>query len=234
MRRHTIMLCTLALVGFAGTALAQALPTLTAGAPATNAEIAAEPSMTLTLAAPTEVVFDAISTDGDAQLRITHDGSFVAEDGDSGEGTNARLAQFLAAGTYQVTVYDYQYRAIAATVTAATAPAMVAAATIAPGAPATTIVTPEGDWQRAATSEVSLTIATPGNYTLTADTTDEHCSPEILTVLNNQVEGWAISSSGSGHPATAVRALQAGTYSLRIRNWSGHACSMTVTATPAP
>jgi hypothetical protein len=234
MRRFGIPLCALALLALGGTALAQALPTLTAGAPPSAGNIVADPALTLTITEPTEVIFDAVATGVDAQLRLTRDGSYVAEDSDSGEGTNARLAQFLAPGTYSLIVYEYQYRAMTATVTAVVAPAMTAAATIATGAPPATIVTPEGDWARAATSEVALTVATPGNYTLTAATTDTACSPEIVVVHDHAVDGWAITAPGSGQPATAVRALQAGSYALRIRNWYGHACAMTVTAAPAP
>ncbi len=233
MRRHTLVLSTLALLGLAGTALAQTLPALTIDAPATTVEIPAEPTLTLTLAAPTEVLFDAISTDGDAQLRVLHDGSFVAEDGDSGDGTNARLSAFLAAGTYQVVAYDYQYRATTVNLSAVTAPPIASAATLAPGAPATAIATPAGDWGRAASTEVALHVATAGSYTLTADTSDSTCSPEITVISGNQVQGWVISASSTGHAASDARALTAGDYTLRIRNWNGRACAMTVTVTPA-
>lgn len=235
MRRHWMPLMAIALIGLAGTALAQTLPTLTAGAPASTGQVVADPSMTLTIAAPQEVIIDAVATDGtDAQLRLMHDGAYVADDSDSGEGTNARLAQFLAPGTYQVIVYEYQYRAMTATVQATAAPAFTPVATIAPGAPATAISTPEGDWSRAASVEVAVTVATPGNYAITATPGDAQCSPEITVIHEMAVEGYTISGTGSGTAATATRALTAGSYTLRIRNWWGHTCNMTLTVAAAP
>lgn len=52
-------------------------------------------------------------------------------------------------------------------------------------------------------------------------------------IRNMEVEGYTISNSGSGTPATAERALVAGNYTLRIRNWWGHSCPMTVSVAPA-
>jgi hypothetical protein len=228
-------LIAIALIGLGGTALAQTYPALTAGAPAVTGQVPADPSLTLTIDTAQEVIIDAVSTnDTDAQIRLMHDGSYVADDSDSGEGTNARLAQFLAPGTYQVVVWEYQYRAMAANVTAVTAPAFVPVATIAPGAPATAISTPEGDWQRAASVEVALAVAAPGNYTITATPGDAQCSPEIMVIHDMAVDGYTISGTGSGTPATAVRPLVAGGYTLRIRNWWGHTCNMTLTVAPAP
>ncbi|MFO0686057.1 MAG: hypothetical protein U0234_28610 [Sandaracinus sp.] len=234
MKKIGTMLVAMALVGLAGTALAQALPALTAGAPASAGQIAADPSLTLTIDTPQEVIIDAIAQGGmDAQLRLMHDGSYVADDSDSGDGTNARLAAFLAPGTYQIITYEYQYRPMTATVQVTQAPAFTPVATIAPGAAPAAISTPEGDWSRASSVEVALNVASPGNYTITAATSDEHCSPEIQVIRNMEVEGYTISNSGSGTPATAERALVAGNYTLRIRNWWGHSCPMTVSVAPA-
>ena len=236
MRRTWMPLLALALIGLAGTALAQTYPALTAGAPAVSGTITADPSLTLTITTPQEVIIDAIASDPtrDAQIRLMHDGSYVADDSDSGEGTNARLAQFLAPGTYQVIVWEYQYRSMTSTVQATVAPAFTPVATIATGAPPTAISTPEGDWSRAASVEVALTVATPGNFAITATPGDAQCSPEITVIHDMAVEGYTISGSGSGTPATATRALTAGNYTLRIRNWWGHVCNMTVTVAPAP
>ncbi len=235
MRRFGAPLIALAMIGLGGTALAQALPTLTAGAPASTGQVVADPSLPLTIAAPQDVLIDAMATDGtDAQLRLMHDGSDVADDSDSGEGTNARLAQFLAPGTYQIIVYEYQYRAMAANVQVTAAPAFTPVATIAPGAPPASISTPEGDWSRAASVEVAVNVAAPGNYAITATPGDAQCSPEIQVIHDMAVDGYMISAPSSGSPATASRALVAGTYTLRIRNWWNHSCAMTVTVAPAP
>ncbi len=234
MRRTFSPLLALALTGLAGTALAQTLPALTVGAPPATGAVAADPSLTLTVDAAQEIIVDAIATDGgDAQIRLMRDGSYVADDSDSGDGTNARLAWFVAPGTYQIVVWEYQYRAMAANVQVTAAPAFTPVATIAPGAPPAAISTPEGDWSRAASVEVALSVATPGNYAITAIPGDAQCSPEISVIHDMAVEGYAISGTGSGTPATAERALVAGSYTLRIRNWWGHACPMTLTVAPA-
>jgi hypothetical protein len=230
MRRTLTWLSIAALLGVGGTALAQALPALTAGAPPSDGTIAPDPALTLHVAEPSEIIIDAVATGVDAQLRLMHDGSFVAEDSDSGDGVNARLDQFLAPGDYQVIVYEYQYRAMSASVSAAVAPPMTPVATITPGATAAAIQTPEGDWARAASVEVGLDVATAGDYRLTAASTDAQCSPEITVIQNHAVQGFTITSS-SGQPASDTRTLGAGHYTLRIRNWWNHPCAMSVTVT---
>jgi hypothetical protein len=238
MRRPWTLITALALVGGAATVVAQTAPALTPGAPPVEAAIAAEPNLTLTIAAPTEVIFDATATGADAQLRLEQNGTYIAEDSDSGDGTNARLARFLTPGTYNVIVWEYQYNAMTASVSATTAPAMTPVATIATGAPPTTVVSLEGDYARAASVEVALTVAAAGSFVLTATPTPDpsaviQCSPEITIIQNNAVVGDVISAPSSGQPATATRPLAAGTYTLRMRSWWNHACTMTLTVNPA-
>lgn len=223
MRRSWMLLTVLALSGVAATVWAQTDPVLTPGAPPATATIAAEPRMTLTITEPTEVIIDAVAAGFDSQIRLERGGSYVAEDGDSGDGTNARLVSFLAPGTYDVVVYDYLYRAMTASVTATVATPMTPVATIAPGAPPTTVVSVEGDYARAASVEVALTVAAPGNHLLTLTTADSGCSPEITVIQANAVVGSVIQAPMSGQPATDTRALTAGAYTLRIRNWWNHA-----------
>ena len=79
---------------------------------------------------------------------------------------------------------------------------------------------------------------TPHCLVLTATPTPDpsaviQCSPEITVIQNNAVVGDVISAPSSGQPATATRPLAAGTYTLRMRSWWNHACTMTLTVNPA-
>lgn len=222
------------LLALTGTALAQAVPALTTEAPQT-AHIAAEPSLTLTIDAPQEIVIDAIasSDDRDAELRLMQGETIVADDSDSGEGTHARLAQFVAPGTYQVIVWERQYREMTSSIQVVAAPAMTPVATIAADGTSTAVTTPEGDWARAASVEVTLSVPTDGNYVITGTPSEQDCSPELTLIRQMRIEGAPLVGAGSGAVATATRALSAGTYTLRVRNWWGHARSVALAVAPA-
>ncbi|MBX3272484.1 MAG: hypothetical protein KF729_19655 [Sandaracinaceae bacterium] len=59
---------------------------------------------------------DATSSN-DAQMAIVQAGNVLAEDSDSGEGTNARITRELAPGAYQIRVWEWLHRETQITVT---------------------------------------------------------------------------------------------------------------------
>jgi hypothetical protein len=208
---------------------------ITLGAPAVTVTSVAAPRWTFVVATAGEYQFDATGMPQDAQLSILNsDGWTSASDGDSGPGLDARVAAFLAPGTYTIRVNEYNHAAAAITVAATALTAMTPAATIAPGAPPTTVTTPAGDWDRAASSEVAITIETPGSYRLSAAATDTTlCTPYITLIQNNAV----LTSNSYGGPNNSAQIdqqLTAGTYTLRLRDSSYRACTQTVTVAPTP
>ncbi len=223
----------LVLLALTGTALAQTAGALTMDA-AQSAHIAAQPSVTLTIDRPQEIIVDAIATDDrDAELRLMQGETIVADDSDSGDGTNARIAQFVAPGSYQVIVWERQHREMTSSVQVTAAPPLTPVATMAADGAATTVTTLEGDWARAASVEVTLNVASAGNYVITGTPAEPDCSPELTFIRGMRVDGAPIVGTGSGAAATATRALDAGTYTLRVRNWWGHARHVALAVTPA-
>lgn len=206
--------------------------TLTVGAPAVTVNVAAAPRWTFTVAAPGEFQFDAIGMPQDAQLTILDSNGWVtASDGDSGDGLNSRLATFLAPGTYTVRINEYNHVAATVQVSATTLAPMTPVATIAPGAPPTTVPTPSADWDRPSSAEVAITIAAAATYRISVTSSDTTmCIPRLELFQNNA----SINSNSYGGPdqsAQLDQAMTPGTYTLRVRDVSYRACTHTVTVT---
>ncbi|MFO0712762.1 MAG: hypothetical protein U0353_23115 [Sandaracinus sp.] len=209
--------------------VAQALPALTVGAPPTPTTAPEQPTLTLTLPAPAEVQIDAMGAPMDAQLLLLDDhDSLVEQDADSGDGVDARIVRFLAAGTHRVRVVEWRGRAMSARVQAQVLPPLTPVAQLAPGAPPTVLNTPQGDSARNASAEATLTIAAAGNYRLDATSTGD----AELTIIQNGAIVAQDSDSGDGTNALITRQLAPGTYTLRVRDYGNRASAITVTIAP--
>ncbi|MFO0680736.1 MAG: PPC domain-containing protein [Sandaracinus sp.] len=219
-----------------GTAPATTVPgtpnptTIAVGAPPITVNVTAAPRWTFAVAAPGEFQFDAVGMPADAQLSVLDSNGWTqASDSDSGEGYDARLATFLAPGTYTVRVNEYNHAAATVNVTATQLAPMTPVATIAPGAPATTVTTPAADWDRPASAEVAITIATAGSYRINAAATDSSmCTSRIELIQNNA----SITSNSYGGPNSSAQidqTMSPGTYTLRIRDTIYRACTHSVT-----
>lgn len=214
--------------GAAPTAQAANPTTLAIGAPAVSITAVAAPRWSFTVAAPGEYQFDAVGNPADAQLTILNDmGWAVASDSDSGDGLDARLATFLAPGTYEVRVHEFNHAGATVHVSAQQLTPMTPVATIAPGAPPTTVSTPAGDWDRPASAEVALTIAAPGNYRLNARG-DSSCT-SYMTLIHDNAVVTTNSYGGPDQSAQIDQQLEAGTYTIRLRDTIERACTHTLT-----
>lgn len=218
------------LLGLASVALAQALPSITPGAPAQTVQVPMSPTLSFTIAAASEVQIDAVGAPMDAQLALVQGSSILQQDSDSGDGVDARIVTFLAPGTYGARVSEYQGRAMTARVGVTVLAPMTAAATVTPGAPATVVRTPAGDGARAASVELTLNVATAGTYRIDVVSPDGSVDPE-LTLIQHAAIVASDSDSGEGTNAQLVRALTPGAYTLRVRDWSNRAAALTVTVT---
>lgn len=227
-RRLMAVLCAVLAITFASVAFAQTLPTVAIGAPPTPAPAPAAPSLTLTLAAPAEVQIDAMGAPMDAQLMLYQGTSMITDDADSGEGVDARIVRFLAAGTYEVRVTEWRGRAMSARVATAILPPMTPVATIAPGAPPAIVQAPAGDSPRAASVELTLTITTPGSYRLDATSDGD---AELMIIRDNALVAQD-SDSGEGTNAQLTQTLTPGNYTLRVRDYRNVARAITVTVVP--
>jgi hypothetical protein len=221
--------------GAAPTAAAAAGPnptTIAIGAAPITVQAAAAPRWTFAVAAPGEYQFDAVGMPADAQLSLLDsNGWSVASDSDSGDGLNARLATFLAAGAYTVRVNEYNHAAASVQVSVTQPAPFTAVATIAPGAPPTTVTTPSADWDRPSSAEVTINVASAGRYRISAAATDSTmCTSRIELIQNNA----SINSNSYGGPNSSAQLeqdLTPGTYTLRIRDTIYRACTHSVTVT---
>lgn len=208
--------------------------TLEIGAAAITVNVAETPRFTFTVAAAGEYQFDAVGMPADAQMTILDaNGWTVTSDSDSGEGYDARVATFLAPGTYTVRVNEYNHAAATVQVSVTQPPPFTPVATIAPGAPPTTVTTPSADWDRPSSAEVTLTITAPGNYRINAAATDSSmCTSRIELIQNNQ----SLASNSYGGPNSSAQIEQTsmtpGTYTIRLRDTIYRACTHSLTVVP--
>ncbi len=209
--------------------------TITLDAPAITVHTVAAPRFSLVVAHPGELQLDATGMPRDVQLTVLdNNGWNVASDGDSGDGLDARLATFLAPATYTVRVHEYNHVAATAHVSARALTAFTPAATVAAGAPPATVVSPAGDWDRAASSEIAITVATAGNYRITAVAADSSTCIPYITLIQNDAVLTTNSYGGPNNSALIDRALTPGNYTLRLRDSSYRACSHVVTVAAQP
>lgn len=207
--------------------------TLEVGAPAVTINVVESPRWNFTVAAAGEYQFDAVGMPADAQLSLLDsNGWTVSSDSDSGDGLNARLAVFLAPGTYTVRVNEWNHAAATVQMTVTQPAPFTPVATIAPGAPPTTVSTPSADWDRPSSAEVAITITAPGTYRINAAATDSAtCTSRIELIQNNA----SIASNSYGGPNSSAQidqSLTPGTYTLRIRDTIYRACTHSVTIVP--
>ena len=174
-----------------------------------------------------------MATGADAQLVLLLNGSTVLEDSDGGDGVNARIITFVTPGTYEVQVWEWRGGAMTANVSAMVLPPLTPAATIVPGAPPASVNAPAGDSNRASSAEVTLTIATAGNYTIDAVGPATGCDSQLVIVAQN-AEVARDSDSGDANNARWTGPLTPGTYGVRVFDWINRACTIAVSATPAP
>lgn len=206
--------------------------TLTLGAPAVPVVVAASPGVTFTVATSAEYQIDVSGPEPlDAQLMLFLNGSYVTSDSDSGEGVNARLVQFLAPGTYEIRPTEWRHRAMNASVTLLALPPLAPVGATTPGGPPVVVNAPAGDTDRASAGEVTLTIATAGNYRI--DALGPTCDSQMV-LIQNGAEVTRDSDSGENNNAQVTTMLSPGTYSVRVYDWVHRACAITVSAAPAP
>lgn len=235
-KKHwTAIAAALGLTAVGGTALSQTAPpaTIAPGAPPATVAVPAAPTLTLTIAAPSEIQIDAMATGADAQLVLLQNGATVLEDSDGGDGVNARIITFVAPGTYEVQVWEWRGGAMTANVSAMVLPPLTPAGAITPGAPPVVVNAPAGDSPRASSAEVTLTIATAGNYTIDAVGPASGCDSQLVVVGQNAEVG-RDSDSGDANNARWTGPLTPGTYGVRVYDWINRACTITVSAAPAP
>lgn len=215
-------------LALAGTslALAQGLPAISVGAPAEALSLRAVAGLPLTIAEAGEYQIDALGGPRDAQLLVSSNGEVIAADDDSGEGTDARIIAFLAAGSYEVHVTERGGRAMTARVTAAEAPARVALRSVTPGAGLITVEVPAGASPREASVDVTLTIATAGRYRI--DVAAAHALDAEVELISGRALLQADSSSGGLTNAQIIRELAPGEYTLRVRDAENRAGPLTI------
>lgn len=214
--------------------VAPAGPTeLTLGGPAVTINSPASPGLAFTVAAPAEYQIDVVGSGVDPLVYLFMNGNYLTMDDDHGDGLNSRLVAFLAPGSYEARPADLRRGAYAASVTLMLLPPMTPVGAITPGAPGVVVAAPAGEYDRAASGEVTLNIATAGNYTIDAVGPGTNCDAQLV-VHQNGVEIGHDSDSGDENNARLTHALTPGAYNVRVFDWVHRACAITVSAAAAP
>jgi hypothetical protein len=179
---------------------------------------------------PGEYQIDATGTP-DVQLLVLQGDRVVAEDSDSGEGTNARVVAFLAPGSYEARVFEWRGRALSGATQATALDLLSPAGAIAPNGAAQTVSTPAGEYRRAASAELTLDIATASNYRIDATTPSDAGRDAELLIHRDGVVVAEDSDSGDANNAQIVRQLEPGQYRVRVRDWVNRQAQISVTVT---
>jgi hypothetical protein len=209
-----------------GQAVANAVPIANVVAPVVTASVAlaidgpaqavqlpAPPSANFDVADRAEYQIDVTSANSDVQLYLYQGEELVGDDDDGGEGRDAMLIAALTPGAYQVRVHEHQAHATASQVQVRKL-APLATAGVVPVGGSFSVSSPAGDHDRAASTEVSLVIATAGNYIIDA-TSDSSLDPKISLMQDlNEIE--VDDDGGDGHNSRIERTLEPGTYQLRV------------------
>ena len=204
--------------------------TLALGAPPTAVAVPAVTAFTFATTAAAEYQIDGVGTP-DVQLLVLQNDSVVAEDGDSGDGTNARVVAFLAPGSYEARFPEWQGRALTGTAQVTQLPLLAPAGQITPGAPPTTVSTTAGEYRRAASAELTLTIAAPGNFRIDATTASDAGRDAELMIHRDGAVVAEDSDSGEENNAQITHELAAGEYRIRVRDWVNRDAQISVTVT---
>ena len=202
--------------------------TLTVGAPPQTLDVPAPPSFTLTLTEAGEYQIDAMASPADVELHVYQGDDLVASDRDGGEGSDARLVEFLQPGTYALRVFEYRAQPMTVRMQAQKLPPLTASGTLVPGQPSV-IQTSEGPDVRTSCRELTLNVTTPGNYQL--DAVGAGTADAEMMLIQNNAKLEQNDDGGGGRNAQIRRALTPGAYTVRVWEHAKQAGSITVTAT---
>jgi predicted nucleic acid-binding Zn-ribbon protein len=193
--------------------------------PPQNLDVPASPGFTLAVTQPGEYQIDVMGEPRDAQLNIYQGDELVVSDSDSGEGTDARVIRFLQPGAYSVRVSEYIGRQMSARVQAQLLTPLPPAGTITPGQ-TVPVQVPEGPDNRAASRELTLTIAAPGMYQIDATSDADH-DAQLQIIQNNAIIA-EDSDSGGNRNARVRRGLAPGQYTVRVFDYVHRATQIEV------
>ncbi len=204
--------------------------TLALGAPASTVAVPAVPAFAFTADHPGEYQIDATGTP-DVQLLVVQGDRVVAEDSDSGDGTNARVVAFLAPGAYEARVFEWRGRALTGATQVTALELLTPVGAIAADGTAQTVTAPAGEYRRAASAELTLDVATAGNYRLDATTATDAGRDAELMIHRDGVVIAEDSDSGDANNAQITHTLEPGQYRVRVRDWVNREAQISVTVT---
>lgn len=205
------------------------LPAVTVDGPEVTGAIPAMTSVPFTVETAGEYQIDGTGPGMDAQLYLFQGSTFVTGDADSGDDVDPRIVAFLAPGAYTARIYEYRGRAMTGTVAVTQLAPMPSVANVTAGAPPTIVTVPAGADPRASSVELTLTVAAPGDLRIDVISPDASLDPE-LTIIQNGAVLATDSDSGEGTNAQLVQAVTPGSYTLRVRDWTNRAGTLTVSA----
>jgi len=180
------------------------------------------PSFDLEVTQPGEYQIDVVSPEEDPEIFLYLDEQRLENDNDGGEGLNARVVRFLAAGTYSIRVVEHRARPMTARVSARRLEPLTPVGRLNLGQPLQ-VQFPEipllqrprniRDAARAATLEITE----EGEYTCTASASNGRDAIMAL-IRDGRVLG-EDDDGGTGDDAQITQRLTPGTYVVRVWDW---------------
>jgi len=210
--------------------------TLTLGQPPASLAVPIPPSFTLTIAAPAEYQIDATGSPMDPELFMYQGDQLVEQNDDGGDGLNARIVRFLAAGTYSVRVVEHRARPMTAQVQAQQLQPLPPVGAVSVGQPLQVqfpdfplLQRPRNN--RDAAKSVTFTVAAPGQFTCGAVSSNGRDAQ--MAIISNGAIIAEDDDSGEGNNAQITQQFAAGTYIIRVWDWIRRG-DMTITVTCNP
>lgn len=192
------------------------------GQPPASVQVPAPPSFNLAIAEHGEYQIDAMASGMDPELFLYQGDQLIGQDNNGGDALNGRIVRFLPPGNYSVRVVEHAARAMTAQIQAQRLAPPSPAGSVTLGAPMVVnfpayppLGRPSND--RDASREVTLTVATAGQYTCTA-AADGGNDAKMALILNGEVLE-ENDDGGGDQTARISRTLEPGTYQIRVWDW---------------
>ena len=197
---------------------------LAAGQPPISVDVPAPPSYRLVIDAPGEYQIDAQGEPRNADLFVYRGDELVASDHEPGD---AQLVEFFERGAYSVRVVEHRARPMTAQLSAQRLRPLTPEGSITLGEPFVVTIAPfpfraRPRHDRAAARAVLLEVERPATVRCDASTRGQQRGRRDPVMAVIDADGRLLArddDGGEGHDARIRRALEPGTYVVRVWDW---------------
>lgn len=194
-------------------------PTVQVDGPPLTLTLPAGPTLAVNLTEPGEYQLDAMAQPMDVKVRLFAGDREVASDDDGGEGTDARVIEYLNPGAYTVRLSEFRARAASARVQLMRLPPLPSAGALTIGIPTVATVMDGSDW-RSSAREYDLVVPAAGNYTIDVMSAEGSRDDPKMMLMQDGREVGANDDGGDGNNARLAMPLAPGSYRVRVWNYT--------------